>query len=153
MKNWYGDRLDPNRRRVILGIASYLSFDASVDGGCSDNVSGVGTTHQGERLRYKLQGICHCARSDAVAVGGVLAVADEDAEYLKPRDGVRPAAEEGVQQVLFTEGRPLPLVGGSSGISSSREARSHRCLDSDKIAAESMLGRKGQSSHGRAQGK
>jgi hypothetical protein len=100
--------------------------------------------HQGERLRYKLQGICHCARSDAVAAGGVLAVADEDAEYLKPRDGVRPAGEEGVQLVLFTEGGPLPLVGGSGGISSSREAGLHRCLDSNKIAAESMLGRKGQ---------
>jgi hypothetical protein len=35
---------------VVFGVASELSLDSGVDGNGTSNVSGVGTTHAGERL-------------------------------------------------------------------------------------------------------
>jgi hypothetical protein len=100
-----------------------------------------------------MEGVSHCARSDTFTAGGVVAASDADAENLEPWYWIRPTAEVSVQLVLFTEQRPLPFVGSSGCVSSSREAGSHRCLDSEEVAAESILGLKWQICHGCACGK
>ena len=48
----------------------------------------IGRTHEGERLRNKLERVRHCARSDRSTAGRKPTVANAASEDLEPRDWI-----------------------------------------------------------------